>query len=81
MNRTGWSNDTYDQLIKKASQEADEQKRNRMLHDAEALLMEEAPIIPIHFYNQVYLQKEGVKGIVRHPVGYIDLKWAQVDGE
>ncbi|WP_436853092.1 peptide ABC transporter substrate-binding protein [Bacillus altitudinis] len=79
MNRTGWSNDTYDQLIKKASQEADEQKRNRMLHDAEALLMEEAPIIPIHFYNQVYLQKEGVKGIVRHPVGYIDLKWAQVD--
>lgn len=26
MNRTGWSNDTYDQLIKKSSQEADEQK-------------------------------------------------------
>ncbi|PRS82926.1 MULTISPECIES: peptide ABC transporter substrate-binding protein [unclassified Bacillus (in: firmicutes)] len=81
MNRTGWSNDTYDQLIKKASQEADEQKRNSFLHDAEALLIEEAPIIPIHFYNQVHLQKEGVKGIVRHPVGYIDLKWAQVDGE
>ncbi|MFS0654423.1 peptide ABC transporter substrate-binding protein [Bacillus sp. 179-C3.3 HS] len=81
MNRTGWSNQTYDQLIKKASQEADDQKRNSLLHDAEALLIEEAPMIPIHFYNQVHLQKEEVKGIVRHPVGYIELKWAQVDGE
>ncbi|OLP64904.1 Dipeptide-binding protein DppE precursor [Bacillus pumilus] len=79
MNRTGWSNGAYDQMIKKASQETDEQKRNSILHEAEALLIEEAPIIPIHFYNQVHLQKEGVKGIVRHPVGYIELKWAQVD--
>lgn len=36
----------------------------------------EAPIIPVYFYNQVHLQNEQVKGIVRHPVGYIDLKWA-----
>ncbi|WP_353856042.1 peptide ABC transporter substrate-binding protein [Bacillus sp. Bos-x628] len=79
MNRTGWTNEKYDQMIKKARREADEQKRSGILHDAEKLLMEEAPIIPIHFYNQVYLQKEGVKGIVRHPVGYIELKWAQVD--
>ncbi|MGE6631079.1 peptide ABC transporter substrate-binding protein [Bacillus sp. NPDC077027] len=78
MNRTGWSNKSYDQMIKKASQEADEQKRNDILHEAEQLLMDEAPIIPIHFYNQVHMQKEGVKGIVRHPVGYIELKWAEV---
>ena len=51
-----------------------------MLHDAEALDGRSTDH-SIHFYNQVYLQKEGVKGIVRHPVGYIDLKWAQVDGE
>ena len=40
------------------------------------ILFEEMPIIPIHFYNQVYLQNEAVTGIVRHPVGYLELKWA-----
>lgn len=46
------------------------------MHQAEKLLVNEAPIIPVYFYNQVNLQNENVKGIVRHPVGYIDLKWA-----
>lgn len=46
------------------------------MHQAEELLINEAPVIPVYFYNQVHLQNEQVKGIVRHPVGYIDLKWA-----
>ncbi|MCY7801075.1 peptide ABC transporter substrate-binding protein [Bacillus haynesii] len=77
MNRTGWSNSEYDELIKAAKNEADEEKRTELLHQAEELLFEGMPIIPIHFYNQVHLEKENVKGIVRHPVGYIELKWAE----
>ncbi|MFE8698501.1 peptide ABC transporter substrate-binding protein [Cytobacillus sp. FJAT-53684] len=76
MNRTGWSNAEYDQLIKDAKNEADEEKRYEMMYKAEKILFEEMPIIPIHFYNQVYLQNEAVTGIVRHPVGYLELKWA-----
>nr|WP_245350117.1 peptide ABC transporter substrate-binding protein [Cytobacillus eiseniae] len=76
MNRTGWSNTEYDQLIKDAKNEADEGKRYEMMYKAEGILFEEMPIIPIHFYNQVYLQNEAVSDIVRHPVGYIELKWA-----
>lgn len=76
MNRTGWSNAEYDQLIKDAKNEADETKRYEMMYKAEKILFEEMPIIPIHFYNQVYLQNEAVTGIVRHPVGYLELKWA-----
>ncbi|WP_108670253.1 peptide ABC transporter substrate-binding protein [Peribacillus acanthi] len=76
MNRTGWSNPTYDKLIKDAKNEADEKKRFELMYQAEKLLMEEAPIFPIHFYNHVYLQNENVTGIVRHPVGYMELKWA-----
>ncbi|WFA06621.1 peptide ABC transporter substrate-binding protein [Bacillus sp. HSf4] len=77
MNRTGWSNKAYDQLINAAKKEADEQKRNELMHQAEKLLFEGMPIIPIHFYNQVHLEKENVKGIIRHPVGYIELKWVE----
>lgn len=76
MNRTGWSNEKYDQLIKDAKNEADEAKRFELMYDAEKILFEEMPIIPIHFYNQVYLYNDAVSGIVRHPVGYMELKWA-----
>lgn len=76
MNRTGWSNDKYDQLIKDAKNEADEAKRFELMYEAEKILFEEMPIIPIHFYNQVYLYNDAVSGIVRHPVGYMELKWA-----
>lgn len=76
MNRTGWSNAEYDQLIKDAKNESDEAKRFELMYKAEKLLLDEAPIFPIHFYNYVYLQNDSVTGIVRHPVGYLELKWA-----
>ncbi|PLT28561.1 peptide ABC transporter substrate-binding protein [Peribacillus deserti] len=76
MNRTGWSNKEYDKLIKDAKNEADESKRFELMYQAEKLLMEEAPIFPLYFYNNSYLQSDKVEGIVRHPVGYMELKWA-----
>ncbi len=76
MNRTAWSNEKYDQLIQEAKNEADEKKRFELMYEAEKLLFDEMPIIPIHFYNYVFLTNENVSGIVRHPVGYLELKWA-----
>jgi dipeptide transport system substrate-binding protein len=76
MNRTGWSNAEFDQLIKDAKLEKDEKKRYEMMYKAEKILLDAAPIVPIHFYNQVYMQNKDVTGIVRHPVGYLELKWA-----
>lgn len=78
MNRTGWSNDEYDQLIADAKSEADEEARFDLMHQAEEILLEEAPIFPIYFYNLPLLQADEVTGIVRHPVGYIELKWADL---
>ncbi|MBP3038432.1 peptide ABC transporter substrate-binding protein [Bacillaceae bacterium Marseille-Q3522] len=76
MNRTGWSNPQYDKLIQDAKNESDESARYELMYEAEKLLFTEMPIFPVHFYNQVYLQNETVTGIVRHPVGYMELKWA-----
>ena len=76
MNRTQWSNAEFDQLIADAKTETDSQARWDMLIEAEKILMDEMPIFPIHFYNQVQLEKEGIEGILRHPVGYMDLKYA-----
>ncbi|WP_431800465.1 peptide ABC transporter substrate-binding protein [Halobacillus andaensis] len=75
MNRTGWSNEEYDNLIAQAKEETDEEQRFEYMYEAEEILFDEMPIFPIHFYNQVFLQKDNVDGIVRHPVGYLELKW------
>lgn len=75
-NRTGWKNEAFDKLIKDAYAEADDTKRFQLMHEAEKLLIEESPIMPLYFYNTAYLQSDKVEGIVRHALGYMDLKWA-----
>ncbi len=76
MNSMQWSNKEYDQLIKQAKNEKDDAKRYALMYQAEKLLIKEMPLFPVYFYNQSELQNSKVKGIVRHPVGYMELKWA-----
>ena len=76
MNRTTWSNADYDTLIANIKNETDENKRWELLKQTDELLMQEMPVFPIYYYNQSTLEKPGVSGILRHPVGYIDLKYA-----
>lgn len=78
MNRTGWSNPTYDELIKSARTETDAAKRWKLLQKSQKVLFADMPIFPLFFYNQGFMQKTGVTGILRHPVGYIDLKKADI---
>jgi len=49
-NRTGWGDPRYDELIAAASREPDQAKRLAHLQDAERILMDALPIIPIYFY-------------------------------
>ncbi|NOV03652.1 peptide ABC transporter substrate-binding protein [Paenibacillus planticolens] len=76
--RTGWVNASYDKLIKDAYVESDEAKRYKLMHDAEKILMDEAPILPLYFYNSTYLQSDKLEGVVRHAFGFLDFKWADL---
>ncbi|MGJ9458182.1 peptide ABC transporter substrate-binding protein [Oceanobacillus sp. CF4.6] len=76
MNRTGWSNAEYDELIANGKSETDEEKRYEYLYEAEKLLAEEMVAMPIRYYNTVVLEADSIEGILRHPVGYFDLKFA-----
>ncbi|WP_318616643.1 peptide ABC transporter substrate-binding protein [Sporosarcina sp. YIM B06819] len=75
MNRTTWSNADYDKLITDIKNETDTNKRWELLKQADQLLMAEMPVFPVYFYNQTTLEKPNVSGILRHPVGYLDLKY------
>ncbi len=78
MNRTSWSNPEYDELIKSARTETDAARRWELLQKSQQVLFTDMPIFPLFFYNQGFMQKTGVTGILRHPVGYIDLKTADI---
>ncbi|MFB6366848.1 peptide ABC transporter substrate-binding protein [Paenibacillus elgii] len=77
-NRTGWSNAQYDKLIQDAYNEPDNAKRFKLLHEAEKILIDEAPIMPLYFFNSAYMQSDKLEGVVRHAYGYIDFKWADL---
>lgn len=78
MNRTGWSNAEYDRLIQESYRTIDAVQRFELMQQAEELFMEEAVIVPLYFYNTIFLSKDYVSGVVRHPVGFIELKWADM---
>ncbi|HWC58750.1 MAG TPA: peptide ABC transporter substrate-binding protein [Verrucomicrobiae bacterium] len=61
-NETGWSNAEYDRLIAQAAATVDPQQRLEVFQKAEAILMDEMPIIPIYFYTHICLKRPELKG-------------------
>lgn len=49
-NKTGWGNEQYDELIYAAKKERDPQQRFEYFRQAEAILMDELPVLPIYSY-------------------------------
>ncbi|MEM6504138.1 MAG: peptide ABC transporter substrate-binding protein [Planctomycetota bacterium] len=57
-NDAAYGNPAYDQLLKDAALELDKKKRFEMLAKAEAMLLQDAPIVPIFFYTTVTMYDE-----------------------
>ncbi|WP_428940881.1 peptide ABC transporter substrate-binding protein [Fontivita pretiosa] len=66
-NDCDWQNPQYDALLEQAAREPDEQKRLRILEEAEHLLNMEAPIIPLYHYVNVWMHRDNVHGIDPNP--------------
>ena len=78
-NDTGWSNAEYDRLIREAGRTGDNTKRFEFFRQAEAILLDECPIIPIYFYTHPFLISPKVKGwdptiLNIHPFQYVTLE-------
>lgn len=57
----GWSK--YDNLIKEIKAETNYETRTKKMHEAEDILMSNYCVIPLYYYNDVYMQKSYVSGI------------------
>lgn len=56
-----WSE--YDALMEEVRTTSDFAKRAELMHDAEDMLMETWSVVPLYFYNDIYMVKSDVKGI------------------
>jgi oligopeptide transport system substrate-binding protein len=64
-NRTGWKNPRYDDLMRRANQMIDLDKRAELLRQAETVLVvEEVPILPLFFYAGItFYRPDEIQGI------------------
>lgn len=67
-NWTGWSNPDYDRLLNTAALATDPAKRAEIFQQAEALLLNDAPVAPICFGAQIYLLHPAVKNWAPAPL-------------
>ncbi|WP_319023196.1 peptide ABC transporter substrate-binding protein [Tepidibacter hydrothermalis] len=70
-NHSQWKNPEFDKLITDIKKTEDLEKRDKMLHQAEDMLMDESIVIPIYYYTNPELLKENIKGVKVSPLGQV----------
>ena len=73
-NDCGFSNSEYDSLIAEAKVETDTKKREELLRQAEDILMDEMPVIPVYFYTTVMAWNDDVEGVLVTALGKVYFK-------
>lgn len=72
--------ETYDVLIAAIKNTTDKDKRYKMMHVAEDMLMETGCITPIYYYTDMYMLSKNVKGFFSNPLGYKYFMYTTVEG-
>jgi peptide/nickel transport system substrate-binding protein/oligopeptide transport system substrate-binding protein len=84
MNTFGYSNPEVDRLLEQVWSETSYTARNKLYHQIEAIILEDAPIIPTDYGRLRYLLRGSVRGFYLTPLGvpYIQMKdiWFQEEG-
>jgi len=71
---SGYNSEAYDTLIDSAYAERDRAKRTEILHDAEEMLLNDMPVIPLVFLQDAYLAIGDLKNLDTTYYGIRDFK-------
>lgn len=77
-NHTGWENEQYRALIERSYLETGD-LRKATLGEAQSLLIEEAPVIPVFYHTFLYAKQPNVHGIWLSKIGVLDFKHTFID--
>jgi oligopeptide transport system substrate-binding protein len=78
-NDSGWSNKDYDRLCAEAAVVTNNAERLKKLREAEAILLEEQPIIPVYHYVNADLRRSVVHGIKENPRNNVNFRDVYVE--
>ncbi|MER3449702.1 MAG: peptide ABC transporter substrate-binding protein [Chloroflexota bacterium] len=75
----GWKNPDYDRIVRQARAELDQQKRAQLYAQAEKILADEYPAIPVYHYGARHLVKPWVKNwTISRILGFAPLRDVQI---
>jgi oligopeptide transport system substrate-binding protein len=78
-NNTFWGSEQYDRLIETVRNSSDQKERMTLMHQAEDILMENMPIMPIYFYTDPVCIKPNLKGVKKSLLGEVDFSEAYLE--
>ena len=76
-----WANDAakeYDRLMKSTYPETDAEVRHETFREAEKVIVEDMPVIPTFFYNDTFLVKPEITGVVKCYIGHVFFEYADI---
>ncbi len=83
-NNTGFADPHYDDLIlRQAPQATTKEARFKLFDEAETMLMEQMPIIPVYTYTSKHLIQPSVKGLPSNLMDSLNFKyvWLEEDAQ
>jgi oligopeptide transport system substrate-binding protein len=75
-NDTGWEDSRFIHLLDQSSTASDEQTRKEFLAEAERVLVESTPVVPLFHYTVNWLQNPNLQNVCITGLGQVDFKWA-----
>ena len=77
-NDSGWSHPPFDALLAQARAEPDVARRLERLRQAETVLLEQGPVVPIYWYADSFLLRPHVKGMKPYILNLYPMKYLSV---
>lgn len=74
-NHTGWTDAEYDRLLSEARRTPEQAKRYEYYREAESILMEQMPVIPVYHEASINLVHPSVQGLYRNSMTYYPFKY------
>lgn len=78
-----WHDDAalqYDALMKKTYTETDYETRMDLFRQAEQVIVEDMPVIPVFYYTDTILIKPNITGVVKCYIGHVFFEYADING-
>jgi ABC-type oligopeptide transport system substrate-binding subunit len=78
-NHSAWKDQKYDTMLAAANAEVDNEKRMKKLHDAEAYMLSQQPLLPLFVGPSSFLNKPYVKNLVANLLDQHDWRNVYID--